>query len=88
MKITKFDIMKYLFPLLLLLISCQKEKTECFCRRQVWKIGVFNSPGDPFHGKQTLQFMHYDPYYREDCYKGGKWYEMDSTKKYYLICDL
>lgn len=69
--------MKYLLPLLLLLISCEKETKQCFCRRQVYKILAPNS----------VQFSHYDPYYREDCYKGGQWYEMDSTKKYYLICD-
>lgn len=88
MKNTKFTIMKYLLPLLLLFASCQKEKTECFCRRQVWKKGIYNSPSDPLDGKQTLSFLRYDPYYREDCYKGGQWYDMDSTKKYFLICNL
>ena len=70
--------MKYLLPLLLLLFSCEKETEQCFCRRQVWKK----------LGSNSVQFLRYDPYYREDCYKGGKWYDMDSTKKYFLICDL
>ena len=80
------DRMKILI-LCLLLFSCQKEKTECLCRNQIWKKGVFNSPGDPLDGKQTLTFYKYSPYYHTECNKGGKWYDMDSTVRFFLICE-
>lgn len=79
--------MKYILPLILFFASCKKEKTECLCRSQVWKKGVYNQTNDPFNGMQTLTFLRYDPYYTDLCSKGNQWYEIDETKKYFLICE-